>query len=131
MVATESATQTMEHIEALLAFLAVPFKPSALKPVRSRLRIGPLGHGELRAEILAALRLSATWMTYNELAEVIKLKFDITLTPKQHRHFVQKLREAVHALKGHGAVEPERHRLQGEFDTEQRWRLSPTLFRAR
>ena len=53
LVPSEAAGAAMAHIEALVGFLGVRFEPGSLKPIRTRPRIGPLGHGDLRAEAVA------------------------------------------------------------------------------
>lgn len=67
LVRRDDAMRAMGHIAALMPILEVDFDPSALKPVRTRIRVGPLKHGELRTSILAALRAGADWMTYPRL----------------------------------------------------------------
>ena len=47
----------MAHIEALMPFLGVNYDPGALKPVRTRVLVGPLDFGDMRAGVLTQLRL--------------------------------------------------------------------------
>ena len=131
LVPSEAAGAAMAHIEALVGFLGVRFEPGSLKPIRTRPRIGPLGHGDLRAEVLATLRASDDWMTYPAIADTIIAKHRLELTVQQHRHFLQKLREATHALGTQGAAERESSLKLGQTATLQRWRLSRKLFRPR
>lgn len=131
MMKADEATRVMEHIAALMPFLGVNFDPAALRPVRSRLMIGPLDFGELRANILQQLKSSDDWMSYPELADSILAKHSVELTAGQRKHFLQKLREATHALKRAGAVEREKELAVGDGAELQRWRLSTTLFRRR
>lgn len=131
MVDAEAASAMMLHTEALIGFLGVRFEPKALKPIRTRPHIGPLGYGELRAEILAVLRAHGDWRTYAEIADGILARQGLELEPKQKRHFLQKLREATHQLAKSGAVEREADLQQGQYATLQRWRLSRRLFRSR
>lgn len=43
----------MSHIDALTPFLGVNFDPSALKPLCTQPKIGPLGYGDVRAGVLS------------------------------------------------------------------------------
>lgn len=56
LVDRDTAQTMMAHIEPLLAFLAIDFYPKKLKPIRTLPKIGPLSYGDLRVEVLAALR---------------------------------------------------------------------------
>lgn len=134
MVAPAVAQDTMGHIEALLAFLKIDFQPEVLRPIRSRIMCGPLAYGELRVDVLRALKTAQTsveWLTYQELTDAILAKHGLMLPAPRRKHFLQKLREAVHQLHGQGAVEPERPLVKGGLQPQQRWRLSRTLFRSR
>ena len=77
------------------------------------------------------LRASGDWLTYSEIASTIVKKHNLKQTDKQAKHFLQKLREATHALFGKGAVEPESALQVGQGETRQRWRLSHQMFRPR
>jgi len=129
MVSPEQAHQVMEHIVALMPFLGVNFDPKALKALRTQPKIGPLGYGDVRAGVLAQLRANGDWMTYPAMADGIIAQNRLELTVAQRKHFLQKLREATHALLQAGAVERERELKLGETQQLQRWRLSRTLFR--
>lgn len=131
LVDRETAQAMMAHIEPLLSFLAIDFDPKKLKPIRTRPKISPLSYGDLRVEVLATLRAASDWMTYPAIAEVIITKHTLTLEPKRKKHFLQKLREATHALAQQGAVERESSLKLGQTATLQRWRLSSKLFRPR
>jgi len=121
----------MAHIAALMPLLGVRFDPAALKPIRTLPKVGPLGYGDVRAGILAVLRANGGSLTYVELADGVLEKHGITLDVPARRHFLQKLREATHALARQGAVERESALKFSEFAGLQRWRLSQTLFRPR
>ena len=127
----DDARAAMGHIAALMPLLGVRFDPSAMKPIRTLPKIGPLGYGDIRAGILAALRASGSWMTYPELVDAVLAKHRVTLDVPAHAHFLQKLREAVHALAGQGAVEKESALKFGDYASVQRCRLSQRLFRPR
>ena len=131
MVHSDEAQQVMAHIEALMPFLGVNFDPTALKPVRTRVLVGPLDFGDMRAGVPAQLRVRGDWMTYVELVDPILAQHRVTLTPSQRKHFLQKLREGAHFLMKAGAVECETAIDDGHRDgrTPQRWRLSRTMFR--
>lgn len=131
MVDSETATAVLKHVEALVGFLGVRFEPKDLKAIRTRPKIGPLGFGELRLEVLAVLRAHGDWMTYAAIADAIIAKHGLELEPKRHRHFLQKLREAAHALAVEGALERESNLRLGQTTTLQRWRLSRQMFRPR
>lgn len=123
MVPPDQALAAMEHIAALMPLLGTEFVPSKLRPLRTRPHIGPLGYGDVRSGVLAALRHRGGWMTYNELADAVLRRNRLTLSPEHRRHFLQKLREATHALRKQGLVEPEHNLKLGDHATEQRWRL--------
>jgi hypothetical protein len=125
MVEPVSSIQHMRDIEAVLAFLRIDFDPKKLKPRRARPKTGPLGYGEVRAGVLDALKRAKDWQSYNQLADAVLRQHDIELTPAQHKHFLQKLREGTQALKQAGAVICEHRLALGETAIQQRWRLSP------
>jgi hypothetical protein len=131
LVQSDEATLLMGHIAALMPFLGVDFAPEALKPLRTRVQIGPLGYGDVRAGVLAQLRAHGGWMTYAEMADSIISQERLTLTPAQRKHFLQKLRDATLVLAQAGAVEPEQRVKKGDGQQLQRWRLSQTMFRSR
>lgn len=131
MVPPDEARALMNHIEALVAFLGIPFEPAKLRPIRTSPHIGPLDYGDLRANILAQLRRRGDWMSYREMAAGIVAEHELMLSAPQYRHFLQKLREATHILAQAGAVEPEKALRPSEGSTPQRWRLSRKLFRSR
>lgn len=123
-VQPDACLQRMAEIEAVLRFFGVDFDPRKLKPRRARPKIGPLGYGEIRAGVLDALKRAGDWQTYNQVADAVLRRHGIELTVPQRKHFVQKLREATHALKKAGAVVCERQLALGDNEVEQRWRLS-------
>lgn len=123
-VMPEECVRRMTQIEAVLEFFDVNFDPSQLKPKRARPKIGPLGYGDIRAGVLDALKRTGDWQTYNQLADAVLRKHSIELDTHQRKHFLQKLREATHALKTSGAVICERPLALGDNTVEQRWRLS-------
>ena len=130
LVQPDEAALLMGHIAALMPFLGVDFAPEALKPLRTRVQIGPLGYGDVRAGLLAQLRAHGGWMAYAEMADGILSQERLTLTLVQRKHFLQKLREATLVLSKAGAVEPEKRVAKGEGLQLQRWRLSRTMFRS-
>lgn len=103
-ITPDDCVRRMTEIEAVLEFFGVDFDPNRLKPKRARPKIGPLGYGEIRAGVLAALRRADDWQTYNQLADAVLHKHGIELEMRQRKHFLQKLREATHVLKQSGAV---------------------------
>jgi hypothetical protein len=127
LVEIKRAKRTMIAIESLMPILGVDFDASLLRVVLNRKRVGPLGHGYMRSGILAALRVSGTAMTYQELADSLLAKHGKTLPVDRYRHFLQKIREAVYALKIRGRLQPEL--LTGLRDgvSRQRWRLRSRL----
>ena len=126
-IAPAACIQHLAEIEAVLKFLSVDFDPSKLKPRRARPRIGPLGYGQVRAGVLAALKRAGDWQTYSQLADEVLRQHGLTLNQAQRKHFLQKLREATHALKVSRAVIAERPLTLGYTGIEQRWKLS-TMF---
>lgn len=127
LVEIKRAKRTMLAIEALMPILGVDFDASLLRVVLDRKRVGPLGHGYMRSGILAALRVSGSAMTYQELADALLSKHRKTLPADRYRHFLQKIREAVYNLKIRDRVQPEL--LTGLRDgiSRQRWRLRSRL----
>lgn len=123
-VEPEAATEGMRSIEGVIRLLGVRFDPGAIKPIKTWPKVGPMGYGDLRAEILAALRKHGSWMAYSEMADAIAAKRRLCLDVHQRRHFLQKLREATHALSSEGAVECEKSLQRGQGQQTQRWRLS-------
>lgn len=123
LVAPDVCHQQMAAIETLLAFMRVNFEPKTLKARRAYPKIGPLEYGEIRSGALRALKLAGDWQTYEQIACAIEDQHNLQLTDPQRRHFLQKLREGVHALKKAGAVVCERQHQLGDNEV-QRWRLS-------
>lgn len=130
LVDDATATEALGHIEGLFKFLGIEFVEKDLKPIRTRPKIGPLSFGDLRVEILAALRAATDWLSYRDIADYIIEKHHLELTASRHAHFLQKLREATHALSVQRAVEREHSLKLGSTTTLQRWRLSG-IFRQR
>lgn len=124
-VSPEVCHQQMAAIEGLLAFMGVNFDPTALKARRAFPKIGPLDQGQVRSGALSALKRAGDWQTYNQVADDISAVHLLQLSTAERKHFLQKLREALHALKRLGAVVCERPGARlGENTFEQRWRLS-------
>jgi hypothetical protein len=130
MMAPEEAQRAMENIEALMPLLGVNFDRSKLRPVRTLPKNGPLDFGELRSNILAVLRKAGDWLTYPEIADTILRMHSVEMTVAQRSYFVQKVREAIHALVQRGVLEKERSLEPCAQKGLQRVRLSQTLFRA-
>jgi hypothetical protein len=123
LVPHDVCREQMAAIETLLRFFDVNFDPSALKARRAYPKVGPLSYGQVRAGALHALKVAGEWQTYRQIADAIVRRQQLHLTSAQHKHFLQKLREAVHALKRAGAVVCEHPGRRGD-PIEQRWRLS-------
>lgn len=65
------------------------------------------------------------WQTYNQVLDAIVAAHHLELTAAERKHALQKVREALHALKRIGAVICERPGARlGENAFEQRWQLS-------
>lgn len=125
LVQPEVCHEQMAALETLLGFMGVSFDPSVLKAKRAFPKIGPLDYGKIRAGALSALKRAGDWRTYNEVLNEILVVHQLNLTPAERKHLLQKLREALHALKVAGAVVCERPSARlGENTFEQRWRLS-------
>ncbi len=125
LVQPEVCQEQMAAIEALLGFMGVNFDPSVLKARRAFPKVGPLEYGQIRSGALAALKRAGDWRTYNQVLDDISAAHQLQLTAPERKHFLQKLREALHALKTVGAVVCERPGARlGENTFEQRWRLS-------
>jgi hypothetical protein len=125
LVAHEECRRMMAAIETLLPFLRVNFDPSALKARRAYPKVGPLEYGQIRSGALASLKRAGSWRTYNQVLDDIVTTRRLHLTQRERKHMLQKLREALHALKGAGAVVCERPGARlGDNSFEQRWQLS-------
>jgi hypothetical protein len=125
LVAPEECHRQMAAIETLLAFMGVNFDPRALRARRAFPKIGPLEYGQIRSGALAALKRAGDWRTYNEVLDHIIATHQLQLAERQRKHLLQKLREALHALKRVGAVVCERPGARlGDNSFEQRWQLS-------
>lgn len=120
-------------IAELLEFLGTGSDLCVLRPVKTWPKIGPLDIGEMQTALMAVLRRGGTqWMTVRAIADAIQEIHGFALTEEQRRHFLQKLREALHRSWNHGGfVEPERAIAKGDGSAEQRWRLNPDVFRSR
>ena len=114
-----------------MPLLGVDFDPDLLKPVRTRVQIGPLDWGDLRSGTLAVLKGHGDWMTYRGIAEALLSRRQKDLDAPTMAKFVQKVREALFFQMRAGAVERERtiDIKLGDHDQRQRFRLSRTLFR--
>jgi hypothetical protein len=124
-VTPDACQEQMAHLAAVLGFLGIDFDPSKLKPRKAWPKIGPLGHSELRAGVLAVLKQAAGWQSYREIADGVLRMHKVELAPDRHPHFLQKVRDAVLVLKGRGAVVAEKPIAPGDSSALQRWRLSP------
>lgn len=129
LVSAEEAMAGMEHIRALLKALGIKFDSRRIKPRKTRIQIGPLDHGGMKRGILKALKLRGDWMTYTEIVDALTRSHRLHLTAPQRRHFLQKIREAAHALKKTHLIEPEQSLGPGREPQEQRWRLAASYRR--
>lgn len=117
--------QQMAAIETLLPFLGANFDPTLLKARRAFPKVGPLEYGQVRSGALSALKRARDWRTCRQVFDDILTVHQLQLTDAERKHFIQKLREALHALKREGAVVCERPGARlGDNAFEQRWRLS-------
>lgn len=124
-VSPEVCHLQMSAIETLLPFMGANFDPTVLKAKRAFPKIGPLEYGQVRSGALSALKRAGDWRTCNQVFDDILGVHQLELTAAERKHFLQKLREALHALKRVGAVVCERPGARlGENTFEQRWRLS-------
>jgi hypothetical protein len=125
LVQPEVCHEQMVAIETLLQFLGANFDPTVLKARRAFPKVGPLEYGQVRSGALAALKCAGDWQTCNQVFDDILAAHRLQLTDAERRHFIQKLREALHALKREQAVVCERPGARlGDNTFEQRWRLS-------
>jgi len=124
-----AAKSYMKHIEGLMPLLGVDFDPDLLKPVRTRVQIGPLDWGDLRSGTLAVLKGHGDWMTYRGIAEALLSRRQKDLDVPNMAKFVQKVREALFFQMKAGAVERELAIGLGVHDQKQRFRLSRKMFR--
>jgi hypothetical protein len=126
LVPREEARATMKHIEGMLRFLGINFDQSALKPTWTVPKVGHLEHGGMRRGILDVLR-HGEWLTYREVGKIIVANRGLRLTPRQFHDFLQKLREAMFALKQRGIL-TFKHKLRfGDYRAIQRVRLSQAM----
>jgi hypothetical protein len=56
LIESKAAKAYMRHIAALMPLLGAEFEPKEIKPWKSRLRSGPLGHGGMRTAALTLLK---------------------------------------------------------------------------
>ena len=103
----EAARRYTKHIEGLMPLLGVDFVPDLLKPVRTRVQLGPLDWGNLRSGSLAILKAHGDWMTCREIAEALLARRQVVLDVPTLSKSVQKLREALFFQMKVGAVERE------------------------
>ena len=59
----------MDHIAGIMPLFGVDFDPAAVKTVRTRVREGPLKHGQLRHGTLLALKKNGGFMVYQEVLD--------------------------------------------------------------
>jgi hypothetical protein len=124
------ARRAMRFPEQAVDFLGHSIDRNALRPRRTRPRVTPLKHGDLRASATAALLDAGGWLTTAEIASRIYAARGLTLDAAGARHFRQKLREALGALDTRGFVE-RRHRVPLPLPTPaQEWRLAARWRRA-
>jgi hypothetical protein len=126
LVSAAKSKKMLIHLEAILSEMNVKFTPSVLKAIRTRPPNGPLEWGEVRAGILKTLRINGSWLNYSEIADALLADRGIQLheDPDRYRHFLQKVREAVHILAGRGHVEQELFTGLRDGSSRQRWRLA-------
>lgn len=129
LVSSEEATAGMAHIRALLKMLGINFDSRRLKPRRTRIQVGPLDYGGMKRGMLRTLKRRGDWMTYTEIVDTLILEHQLSLSVPQRRHFQQKIREAAHALKKAGLIEPRLDLGPGRDPQEQQWRLAASIRR--
>lgn len=130
LLSAEEAAGGIKHIRALLTMLGVNFDSRRIRPRRTRIQIGPLEYGGMKRGFLKVLKHRGDWMTYAEVVDTLIREHRLTLTVSQRRHFQQKIREAAHALKKAGLIEPQLDLGPGRDPQEQRWRLSAGVRRS-
>jgi hypothetical protein len=128
LLSAKQAAAGMGHIRALLPILGVNFDSQQIRPRRTRIQIGPLDYGGMKRGILKTLK-DRDWMTYTEIVDKLIREHRLILTESNRRHFQQKIREAAHALKKAGLIEPQLDLGPGRDPQEQRWRLSAAIRR--
>lgn len=130
LVSAKDAAAGMEHVRALLKVLGTDFDSRRIKPRRTRIQVGPLDYGGMKRGMLRALKIRGDWMTYAEIVDTLVLEHRLNLSVDHRRHFLQKIREAAHALKKAGLIEPQLDPDPGREPQEQRWRLAASIRRA-
>lgn len=98
------AKRAMAFIIEVVDFLGYSIDDDALHPIRTRPRVTPLAHGEMRGQVMDELKRRRDWTTTADLLAAISVKNRFELTPPRKRHFRQKLREALNALHAAGRV---------------------------
>lgn len=121
LVDPDLAKQYMHHIEGLMPLLGVNFEPEKLKPIRTLPHDGPLNHGQLRAEVFKCLRAEGRPLTAKEVARLLRERHSIRLDADSQARFLQKIREALHALKRKGAAQSLFDYGDGPTTREQQW----------
>ncbi len=98
------AKRAMKFIEEVVDFLGYEIDDESLRPIRTRPRVTPLAHGQMRAQTVLELKRAGGWMTTVEVLTAISARNGFELTPARERHFRQKLREALNALHAAGRI---------------------------
>jgi hypothetical protein len=126
LVSAAKSKKMLVHLAAVLGDMNVKFSPTVLKAIRTRPPSGPLEWGQVRAGILKTLRIGNEWMNYSQIADALLVDHGLRLhqDSKRYRHFLQKVREAVHVLANRGHVEQELFTGLRDGRSRQRWRLA-------
>lgn len=98
------AKRAMKFVVEVVDFLGYEIDDESLYPIRTRPRVTPLAHGQMRAQTVLELKRVGDWMTAVEVLAAISARNGFELTPARARHFRQKLREALNALHAAGRV---------------------------
>lgn len=69
LIEPAQSKELMKHIEGLMPLFGVDLDPAVVKTVHTRLREGPLKHGQLRHGALMAFKKNGGFMTYQEVLD--------------------------------------------------------------
>lgn len=130
LIEQDQAKEIMGHIEGLMPLSGIDFDPTAVKSIRTRVRTGPLKHGELRHGALTALKKNAGFMTYREIMNFIITKHRLKLSIHEQTQLLQSVKTAMFFLFRIKEVERESELdSKGGNDELQRFRLSLSKYR--
>lgn len=130
LIEPDQAKKFMGHIEGLMPLFGIDFDPITVKAIRTRVRAGPLKHGELRHGALIALKKNGGFMTYIEIMNFIIARHKLRLSDAEQALLLRRVKEGMFFLLRLNEVERESELgSNGTNDERQRFKLSPSKYR--